>query len=87
MVAAIFGNPNLETEFLLNKFNIRRLPDATELIENASEIVLVDASDLIGISKKINPEKVVEVIDHRKQYEPSDFPNAGFEVVLVRLLL
>lgn len=75
----LFGTYQDEVEFLINKFSVSlRLNKFDDFKSN--KIAIVDASDLRGLSKKINPKKIVEVIDHRKYYNPGDFPNATFQV-------
>jgi len=43
----------------------------------------VDASDLNGLEGKIAPEKVIEIIDHRKVHEADKFPNAKVQIEFV----
>ncbi len=81
--AAVFGKPHREAQFVLKKFSITSLKNAEKIINNVDGIILVDASDLRGISEKINPEKVIEIIDHRKIHEAHRFPNAKVQVELV----
>ncbi|MFA6382266.1 MAG: DHHA2 domain-containing protein [Candidatus Buchananbacteria bacterium] len=83
VVAAIFGTPHREAQFVLNKFNIPALADAEAVINEVDEIIIVDASDLRGLSDKIKPEKVIEIIDHRKINEAYTFPNAKAQIELV----
>jgi manganese-dependent inorganic pyrophosphatase len=83
VVAGIFGKPRREVLFVLDKFDITPLGDAEKFIEEVDEIILVDASDLRGLSKKINPKKVIELIDHRKVHEGDQFLNAKKQIELV----
>ncbi|AKM82187.1 TPA: hypothetical protein DD449_03715 [Candidatus Berkelbacteria bacterium] len=64
-------------EYGLN-FNIKE-----ENPEYFDEIILVDSSDLDGIDKRINPEKVTEIVDHRKINMSEKFPNAKVQIELV----
>ncbi len=82
-VAAVFGKPHREVQFVIKKFNIHGLADASKLVGNASGIVLVDASDVSGLSDKIDPTKVVEIVDHRKVNEAQRFPNAKVQIEFV----
>ncbi|MCK4729767.1 MAG: DHH family phosphoesterase [Candidatus Aenigmarchaeota archaeon] len=82
IVSGIFGTPYREAQFVINKFNIPPIKNAEELINNY-DIVLVDCSELAGISDKINPDKVIEIIDHRKLTEARNFPNAKIQIELV----
>jgi manganese-dependent inorganic pyrophosphatase len=67
---------------VLDKFELAyppSIPDATAY----SEIILLDASDLNGLEGKVPPEKVVEIIDHRRVHETHKFPNAKAQIELV----
>jgi manganese-dependent inorganic pyrophosphatase len=44
---------------------------------------LVDASDLPGLEGKVNPNSVIEIIDHRKINNAEKFPNAKIQIELV----
>ena len=83
VVAAVFGKPHREAQFVIDKFNIPALENAEEVVNNVGGIIIVDASDLRGLSDKIQPEKVVEIIDHRKIHEAEKFPNAKAQIELV----
>lgn len=83
VVAAIFGKPHREAQFVLDKFNIPSLENAEKVVNNVDGIIIVDASDLRGLSDKIQPDKVVEIIDHRKIHEAHKFPNAEAQIELV----
>ncbi len=80
-IAAIFGTPHREAEFVLNIFKIHSLQNAETL--NYENIILVDTSNLTEVSPKILPEKVIEIIDHRKLSELHKFPNATSQIELV----
>lgn len=82
-IAAIFGNPHREARFVLRKFNIPDLPDADKIIDEVDGIIIVDTSNLRSLSTKIDPQKVIEVIDHRKVHEAHEFPNAKIQIELV----
>jgi manganese-dependent inorganic pyrophosphatase len=82
-VTAIFGSPHREAKFVLKKFNIHGFKDAEKIINEIEEIIIVDASDLRGLSDRIDPQKVIEVIDHRKINEAHEFPNAMVQIELV----
>lgn len=83
VVAAVFGKPHREAQFVLDKFNIPALEDAEKVVNNVEGIIIVDASDLRGLSDKIQPDKVVEIIDHRKIHEAHKFLNAKAQIELV----
>jgi len=81
-VVGLIGEPHEEARYLLDKYNLeypKMIPNADDF----DEVILVDASDLIGIEGKIAPEKVIEIIDHRKIHEADKFPNAKVQIELV----
>ncbi len=81
-VAGVFGEPHEEAKYILNRFSIKCpqiLPDA----EGFDEVILVDSSDLKGLGGKIPPEKVIEIIDHRKINDANAFSNAKVQIELV----
>lgn len=80
--AAVFGTPHREAQYVLEK--IREQPEnAANLIEDAEDVIIVDASDLRGISDKVDPENVTEIVDHRKEHHADQFPNADTQIELV----
>lgn len=80
--AGIVGEPHEEVRYVLNRFN---LEEAKEVLndEISNEIILVDASDTHGLRGKIQPNKVIEIIDHRKIHEADKFINAKVQIELV----
>lgn len=81
--AGIFGIPHQEALFVFAEFNIQKMADAEKLLEESDQIILVDTSDLRGISEKINPKKVIELIDHREINKAGKFPQAKIQIELV----
>ncbi len=81
--AALFGIPHREAKFVFKTFKIHPPEDAEEILAKDPDIILVDASDLRGISNKINPSRVIELIDHRKVNQADGFPNAKIQIELV----
>jgi len=82
-MAGIYGHPQAEAQFLLDKFDIR-----DGLICNPSaeftKFILVDASDLKGMPTVIRPLDVVEVIDHRLVQKAAGlFPQAKIQIEAV----
>ncbi len=75
-IAVAFGNLQREAEFVLRSTNSNFPPKGEELIVNDTPIILVDASDLVGISKKIDPKQVIEIFDHRLINDAEKFINA-----------
>ena len=82
-VAGLFGKLHREAQAVIRTFNLEWPLDAMEVIDQVDEIVLIDASDLRGLASQIDPLKVTVVIDHRKEYNPDDFPNADLQIELV----
>ena len=78
----ILGEIHEEARYILDKYKIK-YPQTIKNADNFEEVILVDASDLIGIEGKIAPEKVIEIIDHRKIHEADKFPNAKIQIELV----
>lgn len=81
-VVGIIGEPHDEARYMLDRFGFRYPP----LIQNANDyddVILVDASDLNGLEGKVVPEKVMEVIDHRKVNGAHQFPRAKIQIELV----
>jgi len=82
-VAAISGEMHKEANFVFDKFNIPKLPNAEDFVASSNGIVLVDSSELLAISNKIEPKKVIEIIDHRKANDAAKFLNAKLQIELV----
>ena len=78
----ILGEPHEEARYILDRYNLP-YPKTIANADYFDEVVLVDASDLIGIEGKVDPEKVIEIIDHRKIHEADKFPNAKVQIELV----
>jgi manganese-dependent inorganic pyrophosphatase len=84
VVAGAFGKPHREAQFVLDRFKINGLENAEKLAGKCKWTILVDASDYSkGVSRKIKPADVIEVIDHRKINEAHKFPNAKVQIELV----
>lgn len=81
-MVGLIGEPHEEAKYILDTYKIKS-PEIIENADNFNEVILVDASDLIGIEGKIAPEKVIEIIDHRKVHEADKFPNAKVQIELV----
>ncbi len=78
----IISEPHDEAKYILDRFGFsypKSVPDANAY----DEVILVDASDLNGLEGKIMPEKVIELIDHRKVHEAYKFLNAKVHIELV----
>ena len=79
--AAIFGELQLEVQWLLSEFGIGRIGPISPI--GLITIALLDTSDLEGLPKCFAPEQVVEIIDHRKLTQLEAFPNTKSQVELV----
>ena len=80
--AGIIGTPHDEAIYVLDRFAMpypKALPDANSF----QDVILVDASDLNGLEGRINPQQVVEIIDHRQLHEAGKFPHAKAQIELV----
>ncbi len=82
VVAGIIGKVHEEAKYVLDRFHIQ-YPKELSDGKDFDQIILVDASDLNGIEGKFSPEKVIEIIDHRKIHEADKFPNAKVQIELV----
>lgn len=81
-VAGIIGKPHDEAKYTLNRFDFE-YPKIIPNTDNFDEVILVDVSDLKELEGKISPEKVIEIIDHRKVHEADKFPKAKVQIELV----
>lgn len=81
--AVIFGEPQSEVQyFVINyKIQIPTQPDGES--SNWNEFVLVDASSMKGMPNAVDPNKVVEIIDHRTGEPEKEFPNAKIQNDLI----
>lgn len=81
-VTGFIGELHDEAKYVIDRFKLDE-PESVSNSDDFQEVVLVDASDLIGVEGKITPEKVIEIIDHRKVHEAYKFPNAKAQIELV----
>lgn len=81
-VVGLIGEPHDEAKYILDNYHIK-YPQIIPNADDFDEVILIDASDLIGTEGKITPEKVIEIIDHRKVHEADKFPNAKVQIELV----
>jgi len=82
-IAGLFGEPHREAKFVLKTFCIPALKNASDIYDSIKDVVLVDASDLGGLSTELNPNDIIEIIDHRLINEVHNFPNAKVQIELV----
>jgi manganese-dependent inorganic pyrophosphatase len=78
----ILGEPHDEAKYMLDRFNIS-YPPCIETGDDFDNIVLIDSSGLNSLKGKIDPGKVIEIIDHRLIHEGEKFPNAKLQIELV----
>jgi manganese-dependent inorganic pyrophosphatase len=78
----IIGEPHDEAKYLLDRFGFP-YPKSILNSDNYDEVILVDASDLNGLEGRVVPEKVIEIIDHRKVHEADKFINAKTQIEFV----
>lgn len=82
VTVGILGEPYDEAKYILDRFNLK-YPEVFNNVKDFEEVILVDASDLDGLDGKVPPEKVIEIIDHRKVHEADKFKNAKVQIELV----
>lgn len=81
-VASIGGKHHEEADHVMKEYGLS-LNIREENPEEYEKIVLVDASDTDGIDKRIKPEQVIEIIDHRKVNMAEKFPRVKAQIELV----
>ena len=79
----LFGEPHREGKFVLEQFDISIPADGKFRLKKKDKIILVDASDLRGISNLIDPNQIIEIIDHRIENQAGKFPYAQKQIELV----
>lgn len=75
---AVFGDLDEETEEILEELD-EEISDASYYIYSADEIVLVSASSSEKMARRIDLDKVTEVVDH-EDLRSEDFPNAELDI-------
>lgn len=81
-IAGIIDSAHDEVKYVLQRFNLTPAESIAN-DDNYKTVILVDASDIIGLEGKIRPEKVIEIIDHRQINESDKFTNAKVQIELV----
>lgn len=81
--SVFFGTPQDEVEYLLRRFSIPTTENNSKQLDSAAKIILVDSSNLETLDKAINPQNVIEVIDHREVTDVHLFPNTKIQIELV----
>lgn len=73
----VSGRPDAEARYVLDRLGWRAPPVPAE----TGGLVLVDASDVLGLPARVDPAGVVEVIDHRLHHRAAAlFPNASLQI-------
>lgn len=76
------GSLKKEVQIILDKFNISL--NNVDDINADDEIVLVDTNYLRELSKKVKPEKIIEIIDHHNQEDwINKYPNINVHIELI----
>ena len=82
--AALFGTPYIEATYLMDHYGFPYPSDGITMFDPIDRVVLVDESELKPMaSTNLNPQQVVEIIDHRKNHDLELFPNANVQLELV----
>lgn len=81
-VVGIIGDSHDEVKYILDRYHFT-YPQSISNADSFEEVILVDVSDLNGLEGNVSPEKVIEIIDHRKIHEADKFPNAKVQIELV----
>ena len=81
-IPSISGKYHEEAGHVIKEYNIK-INVEEHSPKDFEKIILVDASDTDGIDRRIDPEKVIEIIDHRKINMSESFPNAKINIELV----
>jgi len=82
VIVGVMGEPHDEAKYVMNRFAFE-YPSRIENADDFQAVIIVDVSDLNGLENKIAPEKVIEIIDHRKVHEATAFINAKVQIELV----
>ncbi len=77
-VPGIFGSVHDEAKFIMDHFRFPFPQDQD--VKSFERVILVDASTCSGIHPHIQPQQVVEIIDHRQAHEAEKFPHARIQI-------
>ena len=73
----VSGRPDAEARYVLDRLGWRAPPVPAE----TGGLVLVDASDVLGLPSRVDPAGVIEDIDHRLHHRAASlFPNARLQI-------
>ncbi|MEK7497594.1 MAG: DHH family phosphoesterase [Patescibacteria group bacterium] len=81
--AVIFGEPQSEVQYFVKDHGIQISTQPDGKTGSWDEFILVDASSMKGMPKIVDPNKVVEIIDHRTGEPEKEFPNAKIQNDLI----
>jgi len=79
---SISGKHHNEADYILSEYKLN-FDTKERNPEEYENIILVDSSDLDGIDARIDPNKVIEIVDHRKINMAERFPNAKTQIEIV----
>lgn len=77
----LYGNLQREVEFVFKHLKFK--PKNKNLNIKNQPLVIVDMSNVKDLPKQVKPNKVIEVIDHRKVHTGEAFKNAKIQIELV----
>lgn len=78
----IVGTMHHEAEYMFERFGFTHPPSIQDT-KAYDQIILVDTSQINDLADKIEAEKVIEIVDHRKVHNLDKFPNAKAHMELV----
>ncbi len=81
-IPGVIDSAHDEVQYVLKRFNLTPA-ESIKNDDSFDSVILVDASDINGLEGKINPEKVIEIIDHRQINEADKFTKAKVQIELV----
>jgi inorganic pyrophosphatase/exopolyphosphatase len=76
-----FGHLKSESEYIFNYLEIEPTV-ADKIVNSVDKVVITDASSTARLSKKIDPDMVIEILDHRKVHDSHQFKNARVQIEL-----
>lgn len=77
--AGIFGEMHKEASFVLEEVGTE-IKSGEKIYQKTDRVVLTDDSRLGGLPDQLDPEIVIEIIDHREIDQIEEFPNAEVQI-------
>lgn len=78
----IVGTMHHEAEYMFKRFGFT-YPPSIQDTKAYDQIILVDTSQINDLADKIEADKVIEIVDHRKVHNLDKFPQAKAQIELV----